>query len=217
VRRAAAQVVAAHHGHRFMMRPEFLLNFILFSPSQKEVENSYRTIFPSILGVQLSNRMNAERFKGIMEQANEIWAVDQARAGAMVTGFLDQLKGDMSKIYDIEWRARQNDEKWRYCCPYTSDRLRRYPAVGSSDLKGRNLPYGGPSSRTYGSRWRRDWQPILRPMLTAAASPPTAPTSTSAAPLASGREPTAAIVRLYGRQTCRAPRRGRMRRSARVV
>jgi hypothetical protein len=119
VRRAAAHVVAGHHGHRFMMRPEFLLNFILFSPSQKEVEESYRTIFPSVLGVQLSSRMNVERFKEIMEQANEIWAVDQARAGAIVTDFLNKLKGDMSKIYDINWNvtsgARQNDGKWRYC------------------------------------------------------------------------------------------------------
>jgi hypothetical protein len=101
VRRAAVNVVAAHHGQRFMMNPDFLLNFILFVPSLSEVEKSYRTIFPSVLGIQLSNRMNSERFKEVIKSANEIWAVDEARAQAMVTGLVDSLKGDMVKVYDV--------------------------------------------------------------------------------------------------------------------
>jgi hypothetical protein len=84
-----------------MMNPDFLLNFILFVPSLSEVEKSYRTIFPSVLGIQLSNRMNSERFKEVIKSANEIWAVDEARAQAMVTGLVDSLKGDMVKVYDV--------------------------------------------------------------------------------------------------------------------
>jgi hypothetical protein len=63
-----------------------------------------------------------------------------------------------------------------------------------------------------------------RPMLTAedtvrriGASPPSAPPSTSPAHSASGPEPAAAIARRRGGQPRRAPRRGRMRRSAKLV
>ncbi len=55
-----------------MMNPDFLLNFILFRPSSSEVESSYRQIFPSVLGVQLSNRVSTTRFKEAMKSANEI-------------------------------------------------------------------------------------------------------------------------------------------------
>lgn len=101
VRRAAAEFVAKNSGHRFMMRPEFLLHFLLFSPSKAEVERSYRAIFPSIIGMQLSNRLSTQQFKSVLKTANEVFAVDEARASAMITGLVEQLKGDMSKQYDL--------------------------------------------------------------------------------------------------------------------
>ena len=82
------------------MNPNFLLNFILFAPSLSEVEESYRQVFPSVLGIQLSNHFSSARFKEVMEKANEILAVDEARARALITGFTDSLKGDFLKVYD---------------------------------------------------------------------------------------------------------------------
>jgi hypothetical protein len=100
VRRASARVVRENGNHRFMMRPEFLLNFIAFAPSGREVEASYRTVFPSILGVRLSNRVRSDLFRKVMRDANEAWQVDEARSSAMVTELLDALKGDNLKVYE---------------------------------------------------------------------------------------------------------------------
>jgi hypothetical protein len=100
VRRAAAKVVARHHGQRFMMRPDFLLNFVSLAPSAQEVKDSYRAIFPSVLGIRLSNRLGSRAFKQVMANANEVWSVDEARAESMITGFVDSLKGDNIKVYE---------------------------------------------------------------------------------------------------------------------
>lgn len=105
VKRAAAKVVAKNHGQRFLMRPEFLLNFISFAPAVKEVANSYRAIFPTILGIRLSNRVSASTFRKVMEAANQIWNVDEARAGAMITDYTNSLKGDSLKVYEHRWNA----------------------------------------------------------------------------------------------------------------
>lgn len=103
VKRAAAKLVAKNYGQRFLMRPEFLLNFISMSPSMKEVLASYRTVFPSVLGVRLSNRVSARTFRSVMASANEIWSVDEARAGAMITNYTNSLKGDSLKRYEHDW------------------------------------------------------------------------------------------------------------------
>ncbi len=103
VRRAATGLVAKHFGQRFMMRPEFLLNFISFAPTLSEVSSSYNTIFPSILGVKLSNRVADHTFRDVVKRANEMWSVDEARATAIISTLAEKLKGDTLKIYENEW------------------------------------------------------------------------------------------------------------------
>jgi hypothetical protein len=100
VRRAAANLITQHHGQRFMMRPDFLLNFVSLAPSAQEVKDSYRAIFPSVLGIRLSNRLGSATFKKVMANANEVWSVDEARAGSMITEFVNSLKGDNVKVYE---------------------------------------------------------------------------------------------------------------------
>ena len=50
VRRATRDLVR-DQGAYYMMRPEFLLNFIALSPSTQEVRRAYGDIFPTLLGV----------------------------------------------------------------------------------------------------------------------------------------------------------------------
>lgn len=66
------------------MRPEFILNFIALSPSTEEVRRSYATIFPTFLGVRLSNRMREDIFHDVMGMAKEAQKVDDARARVMM-------------------------------------------------------------------------------------------------------------------------------------
>ena len=55
VRRAAA-IYFEGQRPQFIMRPEFLLNYIALSPSSKAVAESYRAVFPTILGIRLSRQ-----------------------------------------------------------------------------------------------------------------------------------------------------------------
>jgi hypothetical protein len=105
VRRAGAAASAARSGALFMMRPEFLLNFISFAPELKAVRDSFEHIFPTALGVRLSARLSPDIFDRVVSQASEIAAYDDARAGALITSLTNRLKGDSLKIYETNWRS----------------------------------------------------------------------------------------------------------------
>lgn len=105
IRKAASEVVKKNAGKKFVMRPEFLLNFIAFTPSKREVAESYASIFPTSLGISLSNRMDSNTLKKVLEQSNELHKMDDARAASIVTGYMEHLKGDMSKAYEISWAS----------------------------------------------------------------------------------------------------------------
>ncbi len=94
-------------GSEYIMRPEFILNFVALSPSTQEVRDSYRKIFPTILGVKLSNRMREQVFNDVMNRTRELYAVDEARAKAMMSDMSNRLKGDNHKKYEAEWMAKQ--------------------------------------------------------------------------------------------------------------
>ena len=40
-------------GSRYLMRPEFLVNFIALSPNMEDVRRSYKAIFPTMLGIKV--------------------------------------------------------------------------------------------------------------------------------------------------------------------
>lgn len=103
VRKAATQTVRNHGGKFFMMRPEFILNYISISPDLEEVRKSYRKIFPTVLGVRLSARLSKDVFQNVIASAAEISKVDDARAGAMITALTNELKGDAVKLYENRW------------------------------------------------------------------------------------------------------------------
>jgi hypothetical protein len=98
VRKATASLVAKK-GSPYIMRPEFLLNFISVSPKMEEVRASYESVFPTLLGVQLSNRLKDDVFKSFLKSVEEVEQVDDARARAMVSEFSDKLKSDQFKQY----------------------------------------------------------------------------------------------------------------------
>ena len=59
VRRATRELVAKR-GATYIIRPEFLLNFIALSPSTEEVRRSYKSIFPTLTGREVVEQ-NAAR------------------------------------------------------------------------------------------------------------------------------------------------------------
>ncbi|MEV8378448.1 hypothetical protein AB0P21_37260 [Kribbella sp. NPDC056861] len=90
--------VRANNG-RYAMRPEFLLNFLTLAPSATEARQTFATIFPSLLGIQLGRRMNREAFDKIMDRVAEASQLDDARKTVEISKCADILKGDYRRQY----------------------------------------------------------------------------------------------------------------------
>ena len=108
VRQCTGELVQ-NRGSQYIIRPEFILNFVSLSPTTAEVRNSYGTVFPTLLGVRLSNRMRDEVFHDVMLRAKEMQSVDEARARVMMSGLSDRLKGDNFKQYETDFASGRLD------------------------------------------------------------------------------------------------------------
>lgn len=92
-------LVAAHGGTRYIMRPEFLLNFLTLAPAAASARSAFSSIFPSLLGVTLSRRMADAPFKRLLKQVKVASELPDARRGAAIARLSDQLKSDLEKQY----------------------------------------------------------------------------------------------------------------------
>lgn len=98
VRRATGPEISKYHA-RFMMRLEFLLNFIAYSPSAENVRKSFGNVFPAMLGIRLSSRLDEAVFKQMMDGASEVFKVNESRAGVILGEMSNRLKSDFFKQY----------------------------------------------------------------------------------------------------------------------
>lgn len=101
VRQQTGEIVQ-RHGAGYIIRPEFILNFIALSPTAAEVHQTYKSVFPSLLGVRLSNRMREEVFHDVMNKLNEVKQVDESRMRVMVADYSNRLKADNFKQYEAQ-------------------------------------------------------------------------------------------------------------------
>jgi hypothetical protein len=106
VRRATPDVIRKHNS-QYMLRPEFVLNFIALAPSAEAVRKSFGAIFPTLLGVRLSNRMKADVFKLVIEKVREASQISDARARSLMSELSDKLKGDYFRRYEVELGAQR--------------------------------------------------------------------------------------------------------------
>ncbi len=86
--------IVKKNGAKFIMRPEFLLNFFSLSPSVRDIRESYKTIFPSVMGIQMGNRLPDELFHKVLEQG-DIWnSQEDGRVAAKTRALCDRLKAE---------------------------------------------------------------------------------------------------------------------------
>jgi hypothetical protein len=103
--RAAALVFPNRRANRYVMRPEFLINYIAYNPTTDEVRQSLKSIFPSLLGIRLGARMDTKTLETVLKQLREAYAVDQARATAMVTEHSDALKSGKVRQFALKYTS----------------------------------------------------------------------------------------------------------------
>jgi len=99
--RYTREIVGAHRGERYMMRPDFLLTFIALAPTAAQVRRTYANVFPSTLGIQLGRRLPEEAFHRLMEQVRDAEQLEEGSRQAKVAQLADQLKSDFRRQYGI--------------------------------------------------------------------------------------------------------------------
>jgi hypothetical protein len=92
--------IVTQRGSRYMMRPEFVLNFIALAPKLADVRKAYENVFPSLLGVRLANRVKEEVFRDMMHKIKDANELEPGRREALIAKYSDQLKSDFRRFYD---------------------------------------------------------------------------------------------------------------------
>ncbi|AEB43116.1 hypothetical protein VAB18032_09990 [Micromonospora maris AB-18-032] len=95
-------------GSRYMMRPDFLLNFLTFAPSVDQARRTFSNVFPSLLGIHLSRRLDEATFHKLMDDVQKAELMDEARRSAAMASLADRLKSDLSKRYAVELKEQVN-------------------------------------------------------------------------------------------------------------
>ena len=84
------------------MRPDFLLNYIALAPSMSEVRKTYRNVFPSALGLELSRRMSPDALHGLMKELAAAEKLDEPRRLVVMRTCSDRIKSDMNRRFRVE-------------------------------------------------------------------------------------------------------------------
>jgi hypothetical protein len=90
--------------NRFVMRPDFLINYIAYNPTNDQVRESLTTIFPSVLGVRLGARLETNVLHQVLKSIKEACDVDEHRAGTIVAEHADALKSSRMRDFAIKYR-----------------------------------------------------------------------------------------------------------------
>ena len=101
---------------RTIMRPEFIMEQIMFTPDKESIAKSYTATFPTALGIQMSQQLSVENFKKIMEKLKEVTKVDPSRTKAILNNVIQvaaeetHLTHNMA-VYDHEELPDYRSEK----------------------------------------------------------------------------------------------------------
>ena len=101
--RTTKELVRKNDNARYMMRPEFLLNFLALAPSAEFIRTSYGQIFPTILGVNISRQMDEEAFQAIIEQVQEAQDMEPARRVAVIQRLNNEIMSDFAKTFGVSF------------------------------------------------------------------------------------------------------------------
>jgi hypothetical protein len=103
-------IVKEHGGTPFIMRPEFLLNFLSNSPKAADVDPVVRELLPSHVGLQIGQHLNPGHMHKLLRHVDDWKALPDARREIRITEAVDQLKYDRLKRYESNLDLSGMDE-----------------------------------------------------------------------------------------------------------
>lgn len=103
-------IVQEHGGIPFIMRPEFLLNFLSNSPKAAEIDPVVRDLLPSHVGLQIGQHLNPGHMHKLLGHVDDWKALPEARREIRITEAVDRLKYDRLKRYESNLDLSGTDE-----------------------------------------------------------------------------------------------------------
>jgi hypothetical protein len=100
---AFAYCFKSRKNKKFVMRPEFLLNYIAYNPTDEAVRESLKLIFPSVLGVRLGSRLPSKTITRVLDRIDEAHKVDPVRAASIVADLADALKSNRMQAFALKY------------------------------------------------------------------------------------------------------------------
>lgn len=93
-----AELVRAE-GVPYIMRPEFILNFVALAPRAADVRKSFAELLPTTAGLQLGRHLSAETMHELLRDAVEWAQLTPERVGVILSEKANRLKYDRFKQY----------------------------------------------------------------------------------------------------------------------
>ncbi|WP_431112484.1 hypothetical protein [Variovorax paradoxus] len=92
-------LVASHGGVPYVMRPEFLLNFIALSPKAGGVRQKFQNLLPTTVGLQLGNHLSTDAMDKMLASVEEWSLYPPERVSTMMADKVNRLMHDRFKQY----------------------------------------------------------------------------------------------------------------------
>jgi hypothetical protein len=92
-------LVAREGGVPYIMRPEFILNFIALAPKAASVRKSFRDLLPTTVGLQLGQHLKPEVMHQLLSGTEEWASLTPERVSVIIGDRVNRLKHDRLKRY----------------------------------------------------------------------------------------------------------------------
>lgn len=92
-------LVIREGGVPYIMRPEFILNFVALSPKAAHVRESFRELLPTTVGLQLGHHLKPDVMHRLLSGTEEWASLSPERVAVMIGERVNRLKHDRLKQY----------------------------------------------------------------------------------------------------------------------
>jgi hypothetical protein len=93
------QIVRTEGGVPYIMRPEFILNFVALAPKAAEVRKSLSGFLPTTAGLQLGQHLSPDVMHSLLDDAAEWASLPAERVSIKIAEQVNRLKHDRFKRY----------------------------------------------------------------------------------------------------------------------
>ncbi|WP_343684117.1 hypothetical protein [Asticcacaulis sp.] len=97
--RHTRDLVSKHGGNHYIIRPEFILNFIVLAPKASKVRATFGEMLPTNVGLQLGEHLKPERMKFLLRKAGEWAKHSPERVSVLIENGVNRLKHARYKRY----------------------------------------------------------------------------------------------------------------------